>query len=62
MEWVIIILLIIFVIMFYTLKPLGPIQTQLVDCYQSNNSTSSNAGLVMLPKLNPTQLTTHITV
>ena len=60
MEWIIIILLIIFVIMFYTLKPLGPIQTQLVDCHQSN--TTSNAGLVMLPKLNPTQLTTHITV
>jgi hypothetical protein len=59
MEWVIIILLIIFVIMFYTLKPLGPIQTQLVDCY---SNTNSNAGLVMLPKLNPTQLTTHITV
>jgi hypothetical protein len=60
MEWIIIILLIIFVIMFYTLKPIGPIQTQLVDCYQSK-STSDDT-LVMLPKLNPTQLTTHITV
>ena len=60
MEWIIIILLIIFVIMFCTMKPLGPIQTQLVDCHQSNSI--SNAGLVMLPKLNPTQLTTHITV
>jgi len=61
MEWVIIILLIIFVIMFYTMKPLGPKQTQTVDCHQSNNSIS-NAGLVMLPKLDPTPLTTHITV
>ena len=60
MEWVIITLLIIFVIMFCTMKPLGPIQTQMVNCHQSN--TTSNAGLVMLPKLNPTQLTTHITL
>jgi hypothetical protein len=60
MEWIIITLLIIFVIMFYTLKPLGPIQTQLVDCYQSK--PISDDTLVMLPKLNPTQLTTHITV
>jgi len=60
MEWIIIILLIIFVIMFCTMKPLGPIQTQIVNCHQSN--TTSNAGLVMLPKLDPTPLTTHITV
>ena len=60
MEWIIITLLIIFVIMFCTLKPLGPNQTQLVDCYQSN--TTSNAGLVMLPNPNPPPLTTHITV
>lgn len=60
MEWIIIILLIIFVIMFCTLKPLGSNKKQIVNYYQTNST--SNDGLVMLPKLDPTPLTTHITV
>jgi hypothetical protein len=55
-EWIIIILLVIFVIMFLTLKPEETIlfnkpQTQTVQCYQENQPD-----LVMLPKPNPASL------
>jgi len=58
-EWIIIILLVIFVIMFLTLKPQQTIlfnkpQTQTVQCYQENQTD-----LVMLPTLNPIQLVVH---
>jgi hypothetical protein len=58
-EWIIIILLVIFVIMFLTLKPEQTIlfnkpQTQMVQCYQDNQTD-----LVMLPTLNPIQLVVH---
>jgi hypothetical protein len=63
MEWIIIMLLIIFVIVFFTLKPdrmilMNKPQTQTVQCYED----SSIKDLVMLPKLNPAQLTTHTNV
>ena len=56
MEWVIIILLIIFVIMFLTLKPEETIlfnkpQTQIIQCNKDDEKD-----LVMLPKLNPPSL------
>ena len=58
-EWIIIILLVIFVIMFLTLKPQQTIlfnkpQTQTIQCYQDNQKD-----LVMLPKPNPISLTIH---
>jgi hypothetical protein len=63
MEWFIIILLIIFVIMVMTLKPLS--QTQKVMCNKNitmNDSYKESKDLVMLPNPNPTPLTTHITL
>jgi hypothetical protein len=55
-EWIIIILLVIFVIMFLTLKPEETIlfnkpQTQTVQCHKENEKD-----LVMLPKPNPVSL------
>ena len=57
MEWLIIILLIIFIIM-VTMKPRTINQLQKVQCY--NDSKINQNGLVMLPKPNPAALTTHI--
>ncbi len=59
-EWIIIILLIMFVIMFLTLKPVDTIlfnkpQTQLVQCQDE----SIMKDLVILPNPNPVQLTKH---
>jgi hypothetical protein len=59
-EWIIIILLVIFVIMFLTLKPIentilfNKAQTQTVKCYEDNQTD-----LVMLPKPNPATLIIH---
>jgi hypothetical protein len=55
-EWIIIILLVIFVIMFLTLKPEETIlfnkpQTQTVQCHKDDQND-----LVMLPKPNPASL------
>jgi uncharacterized membrane protein len=65
MEWIIIILLVIFIIM-VTMKPVHKTfnQTQKVQCYNESNKIkiTRSDGLVMLPKPNPPQLTTHITV
>ena len=65
MDWnlIIIILLVIFVIMVFTLKPqttqntilINKPQTQMVQCY--NESIVKD--LVMLPNPNPISLTTH---
>ena len=59
MEWFIIILLVIFVIMFLTLKPENTIlfnkpQTDVVQCYKDNQNN-----LVMLPNPNPPSLVLH---
>lgn len=70
MEWIIIILLVIFIIMIFTMKPVHKTfnQTQKVQCYNESNKINNinkitrSDGLVMLPKPNPPQLTTHITV
>ena len=58
MEWVIIILLIIFVIMVLTLKPIHPnmilhpnTQTATVQCYKDHEHD-----LVMLPNVSPASL------
>ena len=56
MEWFIIILLVIFVIMFLTLKPENTIlfnkpQTDVVQCYKNDQTD-----LVMLPNPNPPSL------
>ena len=55
-EWIIIALLVIFVIMFLTLKPVDTIlfnkpQTDVVQCHKENEKD-----LVMLPKPNPASL------
>jgi hypothetical protein len=62
MESIIIILLVIFIIMIFTMKPIYKTlnQTQKVQCYNELNKINKSNGLVMLPKLNPIQLTTHI--
>ena len=67
MEWIIIILLVIFIIMIFTMKPIHKTfnQTQKVQCYNESNKINKitrSDGLVMLPKPNPPQLTTHITL
>ncbi len=64
MESIIIILLVIFIIMIFTMKPVHKTfnQTQKVQCYNESNKITRTDGLVMLPKPNPPQLTTHITV
>jgi hypothetical protein len=60
MEWLIIILLVIFVIMIFTLKPAHVSyptkmnQTQKVQCYQDTPTD-----LVMLPNPNPASLIMH---
>jgi len=59
MEWIIIILLVIFIIMVFTLKPnyanqYKP-QTQMVQCNKNIDITP----LVMLPNPNPTSLIQH---
>jgi hypothetical protein len=62
MEWFIIILLIIFVIMVVNL-PLY--DKQKVTCNKNitmADTYKESKDLVMLPNLNPTPLTTHITV
>lgn len=57
MEWIIIILLLIFVIMFLTLKPIDNTilfnkpQTHTVQCHKENEKD-----LVILPKPNPVSL------
>ena len=61
MEWIIIILLVIFIIM-VTIKPRTINQSQKVQCHNDLNKINRSDGLVMLPKANPIQLTTHITV
>ena len=66
MEWIIIILLVIFIIMIFTMKPKTLNQTQKVQCHNDSNKINNinkinrSDGLVMLPKPNPPQLTTHI--
>ena len=65
MEWLIIILLVIFIIMVFTLKPVPQYekqyqfehqpQTQSVQC----NTIADIKPLVMLPNLNPTSLIQH---
>ena len=55
-EWIIIALLVIFVIMFLTLKPIDSIlfnkpQTDVVQCHKDDRND-----LVMLPKPNPAAL------
>ena len=62
MEWLIIILFIIFIIMIFTLKPMN--QTQKVQCYNDSNNLKTNytKDLVMLPNPNPVALTRHITL
>lgn len=64
MEWIIIILLVIFIIMIFTMKPIHKNinQKQKVQCHNDSNKINRSNGLVMLPKPNPPQLTTHITV
>lgn len=65
MEWIIITLLVIFIFMIFTMKPNKIVnQTQKVQCYNDSNKINkiNQNGLVMLPKFNPTSLTTHITV
>ena len=67
MELIIIILLVIFIIMIFTMKPVHRTfnQTQKVQCYNESNKINKitrSDGLVMLPKPNPPQLTTHITL
>ena len=61
MEWVIIILLIIFVIMVVQL----PYDKQKVSCHKNitmNDTYKESTDLVMLPNPNPTPLITHITL
>jgi hypothetical protein len=62
MEWLIIILFIIFIIMIFILKPMN--HTQKVQCYNDSNNFKTNytKDLVMLPNPNPLALTTHITL
>jgi hypothetical protein len=63
MEWFIIVLLIIFVIMVVTLKPLS--HTQKITCNKNitiKDAYKESKDLVMLPNPNPASLTTHITV
>jgi hypothetical protein len=62
MEWIIIILLVIFIIMIFTMKPRTINQIQTVQCHNDSNKINRSDGLVMLPKANPIQLTTHITL
>ena len=56
MKWLIIILLVVFIIMFFNSKMFNQIHTQ--NVYDNSNDIN----LVMLPKPNAIQLTTHITV
>ena len=62
MELIIIILLLIFIIMIFTLKPPTQSQYQRKPQVQKVNCKKRMDNLVMLPKLNPVPLTTHITV
>jgi len=59
-EWIIIILLIIFVIMFLTLKPVHTKHSKMIQCYNSyidSNTETNVKDLVMLPNPNPIPLT-----